>query len=395
MSKNGSKFNFDEEFDRSEVPALKVHPNVLGENHRSLFAAGVADMDFKISRYIVEAVQKRAEHEVLGYEAVPDTLFPALINWLKNRHQWEIQSSDILRAPNVLNILATAATCFTQPGDGIIVQPPVFFDFYDILKENHRQLILNPLTKTDGGYEMDFDDLERKAALPQTKMLFLCSPHNPVGRVWRREELSRLGEICLQHDVIVVSDEIHSDIIYSGHKHIPYASLGENFAENSITCVSPAKSFNIASCCSAYAITPNEDFRKAIQAENSRYTVNKNNAFANVAMLAAYEQGGPWLDAVNNYLEDNVGLVRERIKDIPNVKATQIEGTFLMWLDFSNLGLSDDALHVFLREKANWAVTRGDRFGEQGSGFCRVNIACTRKKLENALDQLALAAAQI
>ena len=391
MRVNEIKSCFDEEIDRRLVPALKTHPVVLGEDGVDLFPAGVADMDFKAAAPIQLAMQHRLEHGVFGYETLPDGLLPAFTAWLKNRHDWQVGEESILRAPNVLNSLAISASLFTDEGDGIIVQPPVFFDFFDVVKDNHRTLVSNPLVLRDGCYEMDFDGLEKIASEPKNKMLFLCNPHNPVGRVWSREELIRLGEICHRSEVIVIADEIHGDITFPGHKYIPYASLSPEFAANSISLVSPAKSFNIAGCCSAFTIILDPGKRLLFQAENSRLTVNKNNAFASVAMEAAYQYGEPWLDAVIEYLGDNLDLVRKKLVEVPNVDLIEPEGTFLVWLDFRNLNLCAADLTAFLRKKAGWAVTRGEAFGEEGIGFARLNIACTRLRLDAALDRLALA----
>lgn len=386
---------FDEDVNRRDVPALKVHPAVLGPDGDELFAAGVADMDFRAPPAVLDALQERLEHGVFGYEAVPDGLLPALIEWLSRRHHWKVDESHILRAPNVLNALAIAACLFTQEGDGVIVQPPVFFDFFDILRENHRRLIPSPLVLEEGRYHMDFGDLENKAADRHTKMIYLCNPHNPVGRVWTEGELRTLGDICAHHGVLVVSDEMHGDFTFSGHAYTPFASLGADYADNCITCLSPAKCFNIASCCSAFTVITDDERREAFKAENSRLTVNKNNAFANAAMEAAYRDGGPWLDDVRDYIEVNLRLVENRLKDIPGVDLIEPEGTFLLWLDFRQLDLTPDALTAFLRQEAKWSVTRGQAFGEQGAGFARLNIACTRAKLDAALDALETAVAAL
>ena len=388
MTDPGELFGLDDDIDRRVVPALKVHPRVLGADGADLFAAGVADMDFRAPPVVLEALQRRLDHGVFGYEAVPDGLLPALSHWLRSRHAWQVDDGHILRAPNILNALAMAACLFTREGEGVIVQPPVFFDFFDILAENNRALVANPLVLDNGRYRMDFEDLERKASDPRTRMIFLCNPHNPVGRVWREEELRMLGDICARHDVLVVSDEMHGDLAFPGSRYVPFASLGPAYAANCIAILSPAKSFNIASCCSAFTVIADEDRRKAFQAENSRLTVNKNNAFANVAMEAAYREGEPWLNAVLAYLERNVGVVRDHLEDIPQVEMIEPEGTFLLWLDFRELGLQPDELTAFLRGKARWAVTRGQAFGPEGEGFARLNIACTRAKLDAALSRL-------
>jgi len=391
---SAGKFSFDNEIDRRAVPALKWHSMVLGADGDGLFPAGVADMDFEAPPPVLAAMQKRLEHGVFGYETVPSGLMPALIGWLETRHNWQVDPGHILRAPNVLDSLAIAAALFTNKGDGIIVQPPVFFDFYDIISESHRKVVANPLVLKTGRYEMDFDALDRLAADPRNRMLYLCNPHNPVGRVWTHDELKRLDDICRRHNVLVVSDEIHGDITFPGHAYTPFASLGEDAAGNCITCLSPAKSFNIASCCSAFTIISDETRRKAFQAENSRLTVNKNNAFASVAMEAAYRDGGPWLDAVIGYLSDNLALVRSCLSNMSEVTLIEPEGTFLVWLDFRDLGLSPDDLTAFLRKQVGWAVTRGQAFGAEGNGFARLNIACTRARLATALGQLSDAVAR-
>ena len=379
---------FDEEINRRDVPALKTHPMVVGQNGENLFAAGVADMDFKAPPPVLEAMQKRLDHGVFGYEAMPAGLIPALMRWLQDQHDWEVPKDHILTSPNILTALAMAASLFTEEGDVVIVQPPVFFDFFDVLDENHREIVHNPLIFDQGRYRMDFEDLENKASSPKAKMIYLCNPHNPVGRVWSEQELRTLGDICIRHGVLVVTDEMHGDLVFDGHKYTPFASLGPECAANCITCISPAKTFNIASCCAAFTLIANDDIRKAFQVENSRLSVNKNNPFANVAMEAAYSRGAPWLKAVISYLESNVETVRNSLSNIPGIELVEPEGTFLLWLNFNGLGLGPDELYSFLRNKAEWSVTRGLSFGKEGNGFARVNIACTRANLETALKDL-------
>ena len=381
-------FDFDEVIDRREVPALKVHHMVLGADGMDLFPAGVADMDFRAPQAVLDGLSQRLAHGVFGYETAPDGLMPALIAWVKQRHAWDLHPDHILRAPNVLNSLSMAANLFADPGDGIIVQPPVFFDFADIIAENGRRMVEYPLVLSSGRYEMDLDGLETCAADPRTKMLFLCNPHNPVGRVWTKTELAQLGAICRRNGVAVMSDEIHADITFQDHTYTPFASISEADALNSITSLSPAKSFNIAACCGAFTVIPDETRRDAFKAENSRLTVNKNNAFASVAMEAAYKDGGPWLDAAIAYIEGNLSLVRARLAETPKVSLIEPEGTFLLWLDFRHLGMPPDELTQFLRRESGWAITRGIAFGDSGAGFGRLNIACPRALLEKALDRL-------
>lgn len=387
-------FDFDEVINRREVPALKAHRMVLGADGMDLFPAGVADMDFRAPRPVLDAMARRLDHGVFGYETVPDGLVPALIGWMENRHGWTIDPDCILRAPNVLNSLSMAANLFTDAGDGIIIQPPVFFDFADIISENSRRVVENPLVLSGGRYEMDFEGLKTCAADPRTKVLFLCNPHNPVGRVWSKAELAKLGAICRQHGVLVVSDEIHGDITFDGHAYTPFATVSDADARNSITCLSPAKSFNIAACCAAFTVVTDKDLRTALKAENSRLTVNKNNAFASVAMQAAYAHGTAWLDAAIAYIEGNLSILRARLADMQGVTLIEPEGTFLLWLDFRALDLPPEDLTHFLRAKAGWAITRGISFGTGGAGFGRLNIACPRARLEQALDGLHTALSQ-
>jgi cystathionine beta-lyase len=382
---------FDEEITRSDVPAVKTHPMVVGQDGEHLFAAGVADMDFKAPQPVLEAMQKRLDHGVFGYETVPPGLIPALKSWFQDQHSWEVPQDHILTSPNILTAIAMAASLFTDAGEAVIVQPPVFFDFFDVLNENHRQIITNPLIFDHGRYRMDFDDLENKASNPKTRMIYLCNPHNPVGRVWGEQELRTLGDLCNRHGVLVVTDEMHGDLVFGGNHYTPFASLGPKYAANCITCISPAKSFNIASCCSAFTLIADEKMRKAFQVENSRLSVNKNNPFANVAMEAAYSSGAPWLRAAISYLEGNVEVVRGALSKIPGIELVEPEGTFLLWVNFNGLRLELNELCAFLRNKAQWSVTRGHSFGKEGNGFARVNIACTRAKLETALANLELA----
>ncbi|NOD95354.1 putative C-S lyase [Ruegeria sp. HKCCD4884] len=386
-------FDFDEVIDRREVPALKFHQTVLGSDGADLFAAGVADMDFRVAPCITAAIERRLKHGLFGYEAVPDRLVPALIGWMERRHKWKIEPHHILHAPNVLNTLAMAVNCFTAPGDGIIIQPPVFFDFADIITENERCVAENTLVFQQGRYSMDFAGLEHLASQPVNRMLFLCNPHNPVGRVWTREELRQVDDICFKHDVFVVSDEIHCDITFPGHEFTPFASISQRAGANSITCLSPAKSFNIASCCSSFSVVPDDGRRNTLQAHNSRLTVNKNNAFASVAMEAAYTSGEPWLESMLDYLWANVDLTRKCLKDIQGVDLIEPDGTFLLWLDFEGLGLAPEELDTFLRNQAGWSITRGESFGHLSSRFGRLNIACPRSRLRTALNQLKRAVA--
>ncbi len=384
-------FDFDQEIDRRVTPALKWRQAVAGAQGEGLFPAGVADMDFRAPPAVLAAMQARLEHGVFGYEAWPETLLPALTGWLAQRHGWQVEPDHILRAPNVLNALSIAAAIFSDPGDAIIIQPPVSFDFQDVIRENHREILLNPLLLENGRYRFDLPGLEALAARPEARILFLCNPHNPVGRAWSRSELSEIDRICRTHGVLVVADEIHGDITLPDHHYTPFASLGPEAAANCLAVISPAKSFNIASCCQAFAILADDARRRAYQAESSRMNANKNNAFASVAMVAAYSEGAAWLDALRGYLAGNLALLRRRLAPLEGVALIEPEATFLAWLDFRALGLEADDLDRFLREKVGWAVTRGAAFGAQGAGFARFNFACPRPRLSEALERLQAA----
>jgi cystathionine beta-lyase len=366
--------------------------SIFGET--DLFPSWVADMDFKVAPSIVERLSERAAHGVFGYEYPPDGLYDAVLGWFAARHAWAIDAEHLLVAPNVLNAIAVAIELFSTPGEGIILQPPVFFDFKLILKNSKRRLVKNPLRLVDGVYQIDFEDLEAKAANPATKILILCNPHNPVGRVWTRQELQRVADICLSHDVLVISDDIHADIVFPEHRYTPIASLSRDIAANTVTCLSPAKSFNLAACCSAFMVIADQSRRQACKAFQSRFEMNKNNAFANVAMLDAYRSGGPWLTDVLAYIQGNVDLVRNYLAEhVPGVGMIEPQGTFMVWVDFRGLGLDAKALQHFLIHEARLGVNMGHWFGREGAGFARLNIACPAAVLEEALGQLATAVA--
>ncbi len=386
------RIDLDEAVDRREVPALKYDDASMERifGAAELFPAWVADMDFKAPPAVVERLLQRARHGVFGYEVRPDGLLDAIVEWHARRHGWRFEHEHLLFCPSVLSAVATLVALFSEEGDGVIVQPPVFFDFKLIVNHHRRRLVKNPLVLADGRYRMDFDDLEAKAAEPSNRLLLLCNPHNPVARVWTRAELERVGEICARHGVAVVSDEIHADLVFRGHRHTPFASLSDAHADVAMTCLSPAKSFNIAGCSSAFMVIANDARRRRCAEFYNRFEINKNNAFANLAMEAAYRDGARWLDTVLGYLEGNVGLVREYLsRRVPQVGLIEPQGTFLVWLDLRALGLDAPALQSFLVDEARLGVNMGHWFGREGAGFARLNIACPRAQLEAMLAALA------
>ena len=383
--------NFDRIIDRSVYPTQKLNPADLRQHFGSddLLPFWIADMDLPAPPSVIEKLVARAKHGIYGYEYRPEGLYAAVQGWYKRRHHWAIERAHIEICPGALSALAIAVNQHTAEGDGVILQPPVFFEFRLVLRKNNRKVVKNPLRLVDGRYEMDFQDLEAKAADPQNKMLILCNPHNPVGRVWTREELARVAAICEKHNVLVVSDEIHGDIVFPPHRYIPYASISQAAAQHSFTCLSPAKTFNLAGMVDAMAIIPNDEFRQQFNHFADRYQINRTNIFASVAIEAAYSDGDAWLEALLEYLWQNVTFVQDYLQQhIPQVKLIQPEGTYLIWLDFRGLGLEAKALDKFLAERAKLALNSGYWFGREGAGFARMNIAAPRPVIERALELL-------
>ena len=387
--------NFDQIFDRNEYPTMKWHQAQWKEHfgYDDLLPFWVADMDFQAPPVVIESLQKRAEHGIFGYEYKKDSFFDALIDWYANRHQWRINPAYLETCPSVLSAIGILIDQHSELGDGIIVQPPVFFEFRMVIRSNGRRMVKNPLKLVNGKYQMDFEDLEAKAADPKTKMLILCNPHNPVGRVWTREELTQAGEICRAHNVLVISDEIHGDIVYPPNKYTPFASISDELAEASFTCLSPGKTFNIPGLSDAMAIIPNEGYRNRFHDFAHRYQINKTNVFASAAIEAAYNEGDPWLDELLKYLQKNIDFLQIYLQEnLPEVKLIEPEGTYLVWLDFQGLGLGTKELAVFLAQKAHIALNPGYWFGREGAGYARMTIASPRPILEEALQRLKDAA---
>ena len=356
------------------------------DSRTDLLPLWVADMDFRAPKPVIDAVIDRARHGVYGYAIFPDSYFAAIANWLARRHGWTIQREWITFCPGVVPALNIAVQTFTQPGDKVIVQPPVYYPFFAAIEENGRRCVANNLVYRDGYYSMDFEDLEEQAHDPRVKLLILCSPHNPVGRVWSRKELERLGQICLDNDIMIVSDEIHCDIVCRGKKHVPIASLSEALAANSITCMSPSKTFNLAGLQTAYAIIPDAKTRDCFAAANK---VHRANVFGLEALIAAYDGGEAWLESMLDYVEGNLQFLRDVVaKRMPKVRVVPLEGTYLAWLDCAQVGLDPGELDRLILEKARVWLDDGPIFGPGGAGFQRINLACPRSILEKALERL-------
>ncbi len=388
MSSGDSEF--DDPVDRSEVPTLKFD----GDTMQSLFGSSdlwpswVADMDFRAAPAVIEALSRRAAHGVFGYEPTRGEIADAVAAWYADRYGWHFRPDRIVFTPRTLNSLAVLIELFSSEGDGVIVQSPVFYDFKLLIRAAGRRLVKNPLSLGADGYTMDFEQLRQVAANERNSILILCNPHNPIGRAWQEQELSRLLEICRENGVFVIADEIHGDLCYN-RRYTPLASVSADAGRHCATCLSPVKSFNLAGVAGSMIVLDDDDHFTRCRNWYNRYEVNKNNVFATAAMLAAYDAGADWLDAVNDYLRANVDAVREKLaRDVPRVKLVEPDGTFLLWLDFRDLGLEADALSEFLVHDARIAGNPGHWFGREGAGFARINIACPRDRLIAALEQL-------
>lgn len=387
--------DFNTEIDRTVVGALKHDPKIMASlfGRSDLWPSWVADMDFKASRSVEEALVRRAAHGVFGYESENPQLPAAVANWYAKRHGWQFDPDHLLFSPRTLTSLALLVDRFSEKGEGVIVQPPVFYDFKLIVNSNGRRLVKNPLKLEQGIYRMGFDHLERVAAVPENRLLILCNPHNPVGRVWSKQELLRLSEICAANGVYVVADEIHGDITY-GQGYTPLASASTEASLNRATCISPVKSFNLAGVANSMIVIEDEERRSRCREWFSRFEINKNNVFTTTAMLAAYMKSEAWLDQVIGYLKENIDTLRDFLRQrIPSVRLVEPEGTFLVWLDFRALGLDVKQLANFLVQDARIAGNPGHWFGREGAGFARINIACPRKVMLAALERLAKAVA--
>jgi cystathionine beta-lyase len=381
-------FNFDEIVNRNNTNCVKHDGLKNFLKVEDALPMWVADMDFKSPPCIADALKKRVEHGVFGYTFRSDAFFDSIINWMQKRHQWNIEKDWISFSPGVVAGFTLAIEQFTNPGDKIIVQPPVYFPFFQSVDDTKRTTVYNPLKLVDGRFTFDFDDLEAKID-DKTKMLLLCNPHNPCGSVWTKDELLKLQAICQKHNILVVSDEIHADIIYAPAKHIPYASISESAAMNSITVMSHSKTFNVAGLTTSFVICKNQELLKKYNKGLQIPHLHMGNIFGNEALVAAYNQGEPWLEELLDYLKNNVAVVDSFVKkQLPQIKLIKPESTFLLWLDCRALNLSAKELGNLFLHDAKVAVNEGSMFGPGGEGFVRLNIGCPRSVLEKALNQM-------
>ncbi len=349
----------------------------------------IADMDFEAPKPVVDAMVKRAEHGIYGYPLPSAAYHQSVIDWMKRRHQWEIKEEWIAHSIGIVPALHFVVQAYTEPEDKVLMLKPIYYPFMDAANMNKREIVSSSLILQNGRYEIDFEDFEKKAAMPGVKLFLLCSPHNPVGRVWSHAELSRLGEICLRNQIIVVSDEIHQDLVYKPHRHIPFASIQDTFGQNSITCVSPSKTFNLAGLQTSFLIIPAAAVRQKYIDYLETHCIRRPNTFGVVAVQAAYQYGEEWLEQLLDYLQENLNYLKGFIKEhLPSIKVIEPEATYLIWLDCRGLGMDGPALHEFFMKKAKVFLDEGYIFGEEGYGFERINIACPRSMLTEGLQRI-------
>lgn len=383
------KFDFDKVVDRKGTNCLKYDFALERGKKEDILPLWVADMDFPVAPGITERLKKAVDHGIFGYSDGKADYFAAVSGWYRKKFGWETKEEWLVKTPGVVFALAAAVRAFTKKGDSVLLQQPVYYPFSEVIMSNHRKLVNSPLKETAGHYEIDFADLEQNIMEHQVKLFLLCSPHNPVGRVWTEEELRKVGEICVRHGVIVVSDEIHSDFTYPGHVHKVFASLSEEFSKISVTCTAPSKTFNIAGLQVSNIFIPNPSLRAGFKEAMDAAGYSQVNLMGLLACQAAYETGEEWLLELKEYLLGNLSFVREYLKEkLPEIRLVEPEGTYLVWLDFKSLGLTEEEREDLVVNKAGLWLDSGAMFGPAGEGFERVNIACPRSTLKKAMDQL-------
>ena len=382
-------YDFDKIIDRHGTNCLKFDfAKERGKNGDEL-SLWVADMDFEVAKPITDALQAQVNHGIYGYTEVKSDYFDIVKNWFKDNFDWEIKKGSLVKTPGVVYAIAMAVKAFTKEGEAVIIQQPVYYPFSEMIIANNRKLVNSPLVLKDGRYEIDFEDFEKKIVENNVKLFILCSPHNPVGRVWSVEELKRIGDICIKHDVVIFSDEIHADFVYEPNKHHVFASLGESYAANSVIATAPSKSFNIAGLQVSNIFIENKKLRDAFRNEIVKSGYSQLNTMGLVAARAAYESGKEWLDKVRAYIKDNLIFFRDYLKEnIGELSLIEPEGTYLVWVDFRKLGLSEKQREDLIVNKAKLWIDSGAMFGVDGEGFERFNIACPRSYLKKALDSL-------
>jgi cystathionine beta-lyase len=388
-------WNFDEPAGREGTDCIKYDRREDTFGVKDIIPMWVADMDFNTPDFIVESLQKRLEHQIYGYSFRSSEYFHSMITWIKTRHNWTVEKEWISFSPGIVPALNFCTLAFTQPGDSIIVQPPVYFPFFSAAESHGRNLVYNRLTELEGKWDMDYNSLI--AGIDnKTKMIIISNPHNPVGRVWTPEELNNLADICLKNNILIISDEIHCDLVLPGFTHTPMASLSEKIAENTVTLIAPSKTFNLAGLSTSSVIIPNPVLRKSFNRIVDNLHVGNGNIFGNTASIAAYTNGYKWLDALLDYIDNNVEFVKDYCgKMIPEIVPVQPEATYMIWLDCRRFGMSGKDLQNFFVYKAGVGMNEGSTFGPGGEGFMRMNLGTTHQTVMKAMEQIERAVASV
>lgn len=388
------KYNFDEVIDRRHNRAAKYDERVKKFGTQDVIPLWVADMDFKTAEPVIKALREKAEQGIFGYTSRPDSYFEAIRGWQKRRNGWDIDTRMMSWSLGVVPALSAIVKLFSDAGDSILIQTPVYSEFYDVAEAWGRAVLENKLVERDGVWSIDFEDFEEKAK--QAKIFLLCSPHNPLGIVWSREDLARMADICMANEVLLVSDEIHSDLVFHGKKHIPTATLSAEIAGKVISCISGTKTFNLAGLQASATIFPNEEMKRRFDTFWMGLDIHRNNAFSSVAMEAAFNEGEEWLEQLLAYLDGNFAFIKEYCDaNIPKIKPSVPDATYLVWLDCRELGMDNEELRRFMIENAGLGLNEGYTFGRSLSGYMRLNAACPRSVLEQALKQLKAAVDQL
>ena len=377
-------YNFDEIIDRTNTNCIKYDARTAFFGKDDLLPLWVADMDFRTPDFIVKAIKERVENDIYGYTFRGESYNQAIVDWLKRRHNWAIKPEWISFSPGVVAGLTLAIEALSEPGDGVIIQPPVYFPFFDSVKGSGRNLIENPLRLENGRYYFDLKDLKNKIT-PRTRLLLLSNPHNPGGMAWNEKELSELAQICIENKILIISDEIHSDLIFEGSRHTPLAGISEEIAQNCVVCMAPSKTFNTAGLTTSFLVIPNKRHLVAYDRLVRLPHLHMGNIFGTVALEAAYTHGDEWLSQLIKYLQANYVFLEHFFNaNIPKVKVMRPDATYLIWLDFSAFNLSDEEINNKLIN-GGVGLNRGIQFGKQGRGYMRINIGCPRSVLQEAL----------
>ena len=381
------KYDFDTIVDRYNTGSVKYDTVERSGMPADVMPMWVADMDFRAPDEIVSRMRQLCDFGVYGYTMVTDSYFDAVRNWFSSRFDWEVERKWLVTTPGVVFALSAAVKAFTEPGEGVLIQRPVYYPFTEVVENNGRVVVNSSLRYDKGSYAIDYEDLEAKLARDDVKLMLICSPHNPVGRVWTRDELSKVCRLCLKYNVKMVSDEIHADFVFANREHVPLASLSEQVRENCVVCTAPSKSFNLAGLQISNIFIPNRDMRHAFRRELEKTGLFGVNMVGLCACQAAYESGGDWLDQLKEYLEGNIQFLKSFVNEhMPRIKVVDTEGTYLVWMDLQELNLVDQK--DFIVNKARLWLDTGSMFGEEGLGFERINVACPRTVLEEALNRL-------